>query len=190
MSNVSSYEDIRDRHDENAPQRPVFRPLDSLDPKTFDITDDTFARDVEAFRIRIENYALVKASAAENSPDVQKLIARNERSRREIEEVRTQITPENAERLNEKINFLERAIAENLHVIVDRILTPSQKDHVAAFERRLIDGRPIKNHCYSCKRDFIESADNCCFNCGRVKCGCGHCYCNFGFAPSVSKPAT
>jgi hypothetical protein len=177
MSNVSLYEDISERLEDNRPQRRVFGPLDALDPKDFDVTDYSFALEIDTLRLLIERYT--KNAVNSTAPDVRKKRELNEQSRLRIRELRAQLNSEHEETISGKIGFLERANAERLHDIVNLTLTDAQKHNVAKFERRLINGTPIQNHCYCCKRPFIETAKNYCIDCGRVRCpSCDHCFCN------------
>jgi hypothetical protein len=180
MSNVSAYEDIVERLEENRPQRRIFRPLDSLDPHDFDVTDYNIADQVETLRLRLERYAFERTVDCD-VPEIRRKHDLNEDNRRSILELRAQLTPENQESLMRRIEFLERANAERLHDIAGIVLTPAQQHNIAAFERRLFNGTPRQSHCYCCKRPLLETAHDFCIGCGGVWCtSCEHCFCNWG----------
>ena len=180
MSNVSTYEDIVERLEENRPQRRIFRPLDSLDPKDFDVTDYNVANEIDTLRLRLERYAFERTVDCD-VPEIRKRHSLNENNRCAILELRAQLTTENEGTLTRKIEFMERANAERLHEIAALVLTPAQRHHIASFERRLLNGAPRHNHCYSCKRPLVETADDFCIGCGGVWCtSCEHCFCNWG----------
>ena len=186
MGYASYNEDIGERQDENTPNHRVYGLLDSRDPTEYLTVSDPVICDINIFRRRIELYALNKTALDGGPSKIQTLHARNDRLRKECEEKRELMNSENAEFLEEQIDYREKLIAETLQNIVDLTLSPSQKSLAALFERRLIDRCSRKSNCYACKRDLFEGPHTFCIDCGGIKCSCGDCFCNYG---EVLKPS-
>jgi hypothetical protein len=182
MGHASKFENISERYFENAPIAVIYGITDSHDSLDNFDPDDTVARDIHNFRARIEAYALAKASPQDNLPEIEQLYAMNEKWRNECAGIHGQMTDENAEYSMGKIDYRERAIAGNLRNIVLLTLSPTQVINAAAYERRLMKRSPRTSYCYACKTGLLEDAENYCIDCGGIKCACGHCFCNWGYA--------